>query len=453
MPGSGSLTFKDAKRAGRSVSPVAFLVPERGPQFGGGAKLIPFVIGDAMPTILRCLDASRDNELEMYRWLAEAGRWWLHVCEWLDDKSKHGGKRISGQTWARENAPKNRSGRPMTKRWLDEHKKFYMKWEEFIAAWQWAERKSYTFIRQPSLKTGLLLMDIKKRDDVYQAAIARNRSRVRDIMRPQYSVMPEVIRIDPVQTIYTGYVDEMMRKHVPDGSIDLAVADPPYFMQVPEHETITDVKYANYGMRQRFRAYWENYVDIRQYQEFTETWLVEAMRCLEERGSLFVFCSYHAVGAIQYTAQLLGFNTVQHIQVIQLNQRPIVHDATLQHTHHTIIWLTKHRFRFRFHSDVVRWSEWPRDVLNPGRGTMLRDVWVVNHNGHENTTDFPSQKTTMEYDRLLTMCGQPGGKFLDLFSGSGTGAVTAGRWGMQTQSIERDHSYVADIIDRVERGR
>ena len=41
--------------------------------------------------------------------------------------------------------------------------------------------------------------------------------------------------------------------------------------------------------------------------------------------------------------------------------------------------------------------------------------------------------------------------FGDWFSGSGTGAVAALRWGMKSISIEREQRYVPDIIARVER--
>jgi DNA modification methylase len=38
---------------------------------------------------------------------------------------------------------------------------------------------------------------------------------------------------------------------------------------------------------------------------------------------------------------------------------------------------------------------------------------------------------------------------LDLFSGSGTGAVAASAWGMRSVSIERDDDYVQMIRERV----
>jgi DNA modification methylase len=41
------------------------------------------------------------------------------------------------------------------------------------------------------------------------------------------------------------------------------------------------------------------------------------------------------------------------------------------------------------------------------------------------------------------------GLLLDLFSGSGTGAVPASQWGMQSVSIEREPAYVQMIRQRV----
>ena len=49
----------------------------------------------------------------------------------------------------------------------------------------------------------------------------------------------------------------------------------------------------------------------------------------------------------------------------------------------------------------------------------------------------------------MDVAGKPGGLLLDLFSGSGTGAVAASSWGMRSISIERDNAYVQMIRERV----
>jgi site-specific DNA-methyltransferase (adenine-specific) len=81
---------------------------------------------------------------------------------------------------------------------------------------------------------------------------------------------------------------------------------------------------------------------------------------------------------------------------------------------------------------------------------MKCDVWQIPTNANENKTGFPGQKGITVYNRILTIAGKPGGMMLDLFSGSGTGAVAALHWGMQSISIERDPRYVSEIVQRLQ---
>jgi site-specific DNA-methyltransferase (adenine-specific) len=50
---------------------------------------------------------------------------------------------------------------------------------------------------------------------------------------------------------------------------------------------------------------------------------------------------------------------------------------------------------------------------------------------------------------MIDVAGRPGGLLLDLFAGSGTGAIAALRWGMESISIERDLEYCNMIRRRV----
>jgi site-specific DNA-methyltransferase (adenine-specific) len=79
----------------------------------------------------------------------------------------------------------------------------------------------------------------------------------------------------------------------------------------------------------------------------------------------------------------------------------------------------------------------------------LRDVWDIPANGHENKAcRHPSPKPLAVLARILDVAGKPGGLLLDLFSGSGTGAVAASEWGMRSVSIEREAAYVQMIRQR-----
>src|SRR3954471_19118841 len=80
---------------------------------------------------------------------------------------------------------------------------------------------------------------------------------------------------------------------------------------------------------------------------------------------------------------------------------------------------------------------------------QIRDVWDNPANRRENTSHHPSPKPLAVLARILDVAGKPGGLLLDLFSGSGTGAVAASEWGMRSVSIEREPAYVEMIRERV----
>jgi DNA modification methylase len=70
------------------------------------------------------------------------------------------------------------------------------------------------------------------------------------------------------------------------------------------------------------------------------------------------------------------------------------------------------------------------------RNQQLRDVWDIPACGHENKGGHPSPKPLAVIERIFDVAGKPGGLLLNLFSGSGTGAVAALTWGGQFRSNE-----------------
>jgi modification methylase len=363
----------------------------------------------------------------------------------VDDPSQHGGKRISAYRWAKDNAP-------VGKKWLDEHAKFARdEWDDFVIAWKWAQSKPYAPERRPSLATARDLIDAKKRSEHYHSASDRSRTPVPVEPEAQETqASAEKIVVSPAATVLCGDVEDMPRRHIADGTMDVIAADPPYFMRVPEKEGPVDFWNKRSGMTPRFRADWDRFSSLAEYEKFTEGWLREAVRCLHKDGSMFIFCSQHSIGPIARLLEVMDINVVQHIQIYKLNGRPVSGSARyLQFSHHTLIWATKDRRKYRFNGRQVKLAVWEGDPFNDTRGKMKRNIWLVPNSGHENKTGFPAQKPIEEYNRMIQMAGKTGGTMLDIFGGSGTGAVAALRWGMKFITIERDPDYVADIIKRV----
>jgi hypothetical protein len=216
---------------------------------------------------------------------------------------------------------------PFGKRWLDEHADFARDWNEFVACWKWALGSAFAHDRFPSLRTARELMDTKKRVETYHSVSATTRTTVRAGPGPQGTHdagRDERLIVNPTTTVLRGDVADMMQRHVTDGSIDLITVDPPYLMRVPKQQNTIDYYNALFGMTPRFREDWDQFPDIEAYEAFSQRWIIEALRCLNKQGSLFIFCSHFCVGPIARMLQVMGINIVQHIQVVKLNGRPII---------------------------------------------------------------------------------------------------------------------------------
>src|SRR5690606_26029126 len=79
-------------------------------------------------------------------------------------------------------------------------------------------------------------------------------------------------------------------KKLPDASVDLVFADPPYTLQLdgdllrPNNTVVDGVDDA-----------WDKFETFEAYDRFTRAWLTEARRILKPDGAIWVIGSYHNV--------------------------------------------------------------------------------------------------------------------------------------------------------------
>jgi len=197
-----------------------------------------------------------------------------------------------------------------------------------------------------------------------------------------------------------------------------------------------------------FREDWDQFESIEEYESFCTAWIDETMRCLNDEGSLFIFGTYHNTGLVNRLCQMQGYTIINEIIWVQRNGRPNVAMRRLQVSHHNILWVVKDSKKYRFNYRACKRAHY--DDWLSRRNQQLRDVWDIPAAPHENKTSrHPSPKPCSVLARLLDVAGKPGGLLLDLFSGSGTGAVVASEWGMRSVSIEREPAYVQMIRERV----
>ncbi len=229
--------------------------------------------------------------------------------------------------------------------------------------------------------------------------------------------------------------------NLPDASIDLIVADPPYGLG------------KDYGNDSDMRS-GENFLS------WTYEWLDLAIPKLKASGSLYVFCTW------QYAPEIFVYlkSKMTMINEIVWDRRvPSMGGTTRRFTSvHDNIGFFAVSKEYYFDLDPVRipydaatkkarsrklfeGSKWLELGYNP------KDVWSVSrlHRQHAERVDHPTQKPLEIVERMVLASCPPGGRVLDPFMGSGTTAVACARQKREFVGYEINESYCAIARERV----
>ncbi|MBL4906488.1 MAG: site-specific DNA-methyltransferase, partial [Sneathiella sp.] len=105
----------------------------------------------------------------------------------------------------------------------------------------------------------------------------------------------------PLNQILQGDCIELMNS-LPEKSVDMVFADPPYNMQLsgelrrPDDSKVDAVD-----------DHWDKFDSFAVYDKFTKDWLKAAKRVLKDDGTLWVIGSYHNIFRVGATLQDLGY--------------------------------------------------------------------------------------------------------------------------------------------------
>jgi modification methylase len=245
-----------------------------------------------------------------------------------------------------------------------------------------------------------------------------------------------------VDVIHQGECIDIL-KSLPDASVDLVFADPPYNLQLggdllrPDNSKVDAVD-----------DDWDQFSSFEAYDKFTRQWLKECQRVLKDDGAIWVIGSYHNIFRLGVALQDLGFWVMNDIVWRKNNPMPNFKGTRFTNAHETLIWATKARGqkRYTFNYDALK-------AFN--EDTQMRSDWTIPLcTGEERLKDadgnkaHPTQKPESLLYRVLLASSKPGSVVLDPFFGTGTTGA-AKRLGRHYIGIERDEKYVALATDRI----
>jgi modification methylase len=247
----------------------------------------------------------------------------------------------------------------------------------------------------------------------------------------------------PINKILQGDCVDIM-KSLPQGSVDMIFADPPYNLQLGG-----DLHRPNNSKVDACDDHWDQFESLATYDEFTRNWLSAARDTLHKDGSIWVIGSYHNIFRVGYILQDLGYWILNDVIWRKTNPMPNFRGRRFTNAHETMIWAAKSKdSKYRFNYDAMK-------ALN--EDLQMRSDWSIPLcTGGERLKDDNGQKAhpTQKPEALLYRCimssTNPDDVVLDPFFGTGTTGAVAKKLGRKYIGIEREEDYIAFARQRLE---
>ena len=227
-----------------------------------------------------------------------------------------------------------------------------------------------------------------------------------------------------------------LMRGLPQESVDLVFADPPYNLQLANQLTRPDQSLVD-----AVDDDWDKFADFATYDAFTRDWLSAARRAMKPTATIFVIGSYHNIFRVGAIMQDLGFWILNDIVWRKNNPMPNFRGRRFTNAHETMIWAARDasakNYTFNYEAlkagneDCQMRSDWLLPICTGAE--RLKDA--------EGRKTHPTQKPETLLARVILSASKAGDVVLDPFFGSGTTGAVAKRLRRDYIGIERDAIY------------
>lgn len=246
----------------------------------------------------------------------------------------------------------------------------------------------------------------------------------------------------PLDTILKGNCVQSL-KSLPDASVDLIFADPPYNLQLEGELTRPNNSIVD-GV---FDA-WDQFDSFQAYDAFCREWLTECRRVLKDTGTIWVIGSYHNIYRLGAQIQDMGFWVLNDIVWRKTNPMPNFRGTRFTNAHETMLWCSK--------SPDARGYTFNYEAMKElNEGVQMRSDWVLpictgqERLKKEGRKAHATQKPEALLHRVILASSKPGDVVLDPFFGTGTTGAVAKKLGRHYIGCEREPDYIAVAEERL----
>jgi site-specific DNA-methyltransferase (adenine-specific) len=246
----------------------------------------------------------------------------------------------------------------------------------------------------------------------------------------------------PLDQIIQGDCVELLNS-LPEKSIDLIFADPPYNLQLSQ-----DLWRPNQTLVDAVDDEWDQFESFSAYDEFTRSWLNACRRVLKDTGTIWVIGSYHNIYRVGSILMDLGFWILNDVVWVKTNPMPNFRGVRFTNAHETLLWAQKEkgkRYTFNYrdmkalNDDLQMRSDWHIPLCS-GKERLKTNGQKVHS----------TQKPEALLYRVILSSSNPGDVALDPFFGSGTTGAVAKALHRHWIGLERNPDYVQAAQARIE---
>lgn len=246
-----------------------------------------------------------------------------------------------------------------------------------------------------------------------------------------------------INTIIKGDCIENLKK-LPDESVDLIFADPPYFMQTEgELHRTNGTKF--HGVEDE----WDKFNDYKEYDEFCTKWLKECKRVMKKNASIWVIGAFQNIYRLGYIMQNMGFWILNDVVWSKPNAVPNFGGTRFQNSHETLLWCTKDKnAKYTFNYKTMK------HLNNEKQEKSVWNIGICIGNERLKGEDGKKIHSTQKPEKLLynviISSSKPGDIVLDPFFGTGTTGAIAKLTGRNYIGIEREEEYINAAQNRLD---